>query len=82
MANFQEATAYCERCQKDVLIRRPRLGCAAHVLLTFFTAGAWLLIYLVYRILETALTLPLGSGGWRCTQCGLAIRRGRIINKG
>jgi hypothetical protein len=64
---FQEATGYCNRCNKQVLLRRRGISNLLHLLLTLLTGGLWLLIwiFLVSKI----------AGGWRCTICGRETAR-------
>jgi len=57
----QEATGFCKVCNKQVMVRRRGTNHILHLLLTIFTAGFWLIIWILCSI---------KIGGWRCTQCG------------
>ena len=58
---YQEKSGFCKSCDKQVMVRRKGTNHILHLLLTVFTAGIWLPIWLLscFRF-----------GGWRCTQCG------------
>jgi len=62
----QEASGYCKRCNKQVMIRRKGTNHVLHLLLTLFTAGLWLLIW---------IPASIRIGGWRCVQCGAKTGR-------
>lgn len=62
----QEATGFCKTCNRQVMIRRKGTNHILHLILTIFTAGFWLLIWILSSI---------KIGGWRCTICGRAVSR-------
>lgn len=57
----QEATGFCKVCQRQVMIRRAGTNHVLHLLLSIFTAGLWLPIWILSSI---------KIGGWRCSACG------------
>jgi hypothetical protein len=74
MADFEETSHLCPRCNEYRLFRRTTMGCTAHILLTFFTAFTWVIIYGLWWMLNAPIALMFGEGGWHCQQCGKAIR--------
>lgn len=62
----QEATGFCKRCNKQVMIRRPGTNHVLHLLLSIVTVGIWLIVWVL-----TAIKI----GGWRCSQCGSRVSR-------
>lgn len=52
---------YCKRCARDIMCERPDTNHVLHLLLSVFTAGLWLPIWVLCSI---------KIGGWRCLQCG------------
>lgn len=63
---IQEATGFCKGCNKQMLIRRKGTNHILHFLLTIFTVGLWLIIWILASI---------KIGGWRCSQCGMHASR-------
>jgi DNA-directed RNA polymerase subunit RPC12/RpoP len=58
----EQASAYCDRCEKQVLIERP--GGANHIfhlLMTILTCGIWILVW---------MNQATESPSWRCSECG------------
>lgn len=62
----QEATGFCRGCNRQVLLRRKGTNHVLHLLLTVFTAGLWLIVWVIASI---------KIGGWRCSLCGLKVSR-------
>ncbi len=52
---------YCKDCEKRVRLERKGTSHILHLLLTVFTVGLWLLIW---------IGLSIKMGGWTCPQCG------------
>jgi len=63
---FQEASGYCKRCRKAVLVRRPGTNHVLHLLLTIVTAGLWIIVW---------IGVGIKIGGWRCANCGRKAKR-------
>lgn len=61
-----EATGFCKRCKKQVMIRRKSANNILHFCLTIMTAGLWLIVWLLCLV---------QIGGWRCTACGAKTRK-------
>ena len=71
---MEEGSGYCLQCERQVLIRRKGINHILHLLLTIFTAGIWLIIW----ILTALIRQP-----WRCGVCGSKqIKRGERRNRG
>ena len=60
----------CKRCRMKTLHYRnnKQISWLMHLVLTIFTAGAWLVIFFFVSIIHI-FTKPLG-GAWTCSQCG------------
>ena len=63
---YQEATGWCKTCGRQVMIRRKGTNHILHLLLTIFTAGLWIIVWILVSI---------KIGGWRCTSCGRRVSR-------
>jgi hypothetical protein len=57
----EQTQRYCPSCQRNVMATRAGTNHILHLLLTVFTAGCWLLVWVLSSI---------RFGGWRCTFCG------------
>ena len=71
-----QGSAYCPRCQRDVLVHKTEVGCGMHLLLTVITCGTWALLYVLWMMVFIPLKLaarPITAGGWRCSQCGQRV---------
>jgi len=67
MATYEETQRYCPSCARNVLARRRGTNHVLHLLLTMFTMGLWLLVWMGQSV---------RFGGWRCSQCGHAKLEG------
>jgi hypothetical protein len=56
-----ETQLYCKQCNRNVLAKRKGTSHIFHLIMTIFTAGLWLLVWLGQSI---------KVGGWRCAFCG------------
>lgn len=63
---FQEATGWCEKCHRQVMLRRPGANHVLHLILTLVTCGIWSIVWILSSV---------RIGGWRCTICGMRARR-------
>lgn len=54
----------CKYCQKNVMAVRPGTNHVLHFLISLFTAGLWIPLWIWFSI---------KIGGWRCTQCGRRV---------
>jgi len=52
---------YCKDCQAKRVLTRPGTNHILHLLLSIFTAGLWLIIW---------LGVGIKMGGWSCGTCG------------
>jgi len=52
---------YCHHCQENVLMVRKGPNHILHFLLSLFTCGFWVIIWILVSI---------RFGGWRCNRCG------------
>ena len=66
---IQEVGGKCKKCG-DVIVRRKTANHILHLLLSVFTMGFWLVIWLLVAI---------QIGGWRCGTCGRKASR-RLMN--
>lgn len=63
---YQEASGFCNNCNRQVMIRRKGTNHILHLILTLVTFGIWGIIWILASI---------KIGGWRCTTCGLPVSR-------
>ena len=56
-----QTSKFCPLCQKPTLWSRPGTNHILHLLLTVFTVGFWLPVWILASI---------RIGGWRCQSCG------------
>ena len=61
-----EASGFCKRCDKKVLIRSKDTPHLIHLALTFFTFGLWAIVWALDWITPKK---------YRCTQCGKKTRK-------
>ena len=61
----QKASGFCKECDKRVVVFRKGTNHILHFLLSLFTLGLWLIVWI-----GTSIKI----GGWRCTQCGSGNR--------
>ena len=66
MGEYEEASGYCTHCQKQVLIKRKGTNHILHLLLTLFTGGIWLIVWILCAV---------KVGGWHCSRCGIKVSR-------
>ena len=57
----QKRSGFCKDCDKQVVVFRKGTNHILHLLLSIFTAGLWLIVW---------IGVAIKFGGWRCTQCG------------
>jgi len=67
---FNEASGFCNHCNKQVMIRRKETNHVLHLFLCVFTVGFWLPFWFL---------LSFKIGGWRCSQCGGKVRRSGFL---
>ena len=58
----QHASGYCRACGRRAAIHRPGTNHVLHLLLTLFSFGLWLPLWVLGSI---------QFGGWRCVACGM-----------
>ncbi len=61
MATYEEKSSYCKDCDKKVLKKRKGTNHLLHLILSFLTAGIWIIVWIL-----TAIKF----GGWYCSICG------------
>ena len=59
--SYQEASGFCNVCDRIVMIRRKGTNHIFHLLLSVITYGIWIPIWIL---------ISIKIGGWRCIQCG------------
>lgn len=52
---------WCRGCRRHVLAQRPGTNHTFHLLVTLFTCGLWIIVWLLSAV---------KIGGWRCPNCG------------
>lgn len=62
---MQQVNRHCRQCDRPTLHARPGANHVLHFLITAFTLGLWLPVWLL-------MALPVGY--WRCQACGTAHR--------
>ena len=62
----QEATGYCKKCERQVMVRRKGTNHVLHLLLSLVTLGLWIPVWIL---------LSIKVAGWRCSQCGMKAGR-------
>ena len=58
---MQEKGGFCATCSKHVMVRRKGTSHLLHLVLSVFTFGLWIIVWILVSV---------KFGGWRCTQCG------------
>lgn len=61
---IEQSGGFCENCQKQVVTWKKAPSHVVHALLTLFTAGAWLIVWLVIAARSA------DARTWHCSQCG------------
>jgi hypothetical protein len=66
---IEEKLEYCKRCSKTTKHHRNNSKSSGfmllvHLILTVATVGVWLLLVIVWKILNVQV------GGWKCSECG------------
>ena len=61
MATYEETHRFCVRCKHHVVAKRKATNHILHLLISVFTGGLWLIVW---------LGLSMKFGGWRCQRCG------------
>lgn len=56
---------HCKTCEKKVLAKKNGPNHILHLILSIFTAGIWLVIWLAVSLLQEP---------WRCSQCGQRLQ--------
>jgi len=70
MANIiEEQLQYCSKCNKTTKHQRNNSKSSGfmiliHFILTIVTWGAWLLLVIIWKVLNAKI------GGWKCSECG------------
>lgn len=57
----ETSNGYCWNCKKRVAVYRRGTNHVVHLILSIFTCGLWLIIWLLSSI---------KIGGWKCGECG------------
>lgn len=65
----EESLKHCRRCGKETVHRRNNtktglLMFLVHLVLTVLTWGAWLVLVVIWAVLNAKI------GGWACSECG------------
>ncbi|MEQ6916564.1 hypothetical protein [Halomonas aquatica] len=58
----QMRQGFCQECNKYTLVKRKGVSHILHLLLSIFTIGAWVFVWIGLAIFNI--------GGWRCQTCG------------
>ena len=65
MASYIETSKFCKTCNKQVLARRKGVNHVLHLILSIFTVGWWIIIWVLVVIKNIIVV-----GEWRCSVCG------------
>ena len=68
MKTIEEKLKHCNKCERETIHQRngTKTGLImilVHIVLTIGTAGIWLALLIVYKILTAKV------GGWKCSRC-------------
>ena len=58
------AQGFCHDCDEFVKIEKRGLNHILHIILSIFTMGLWVVVYIFLAIAS------LGGWGWKCSKCG------------
>jgi hypothetical protein len=66
---IEEKLTHCKKCGKTTKHYRNNANSSGfmllvHLVLTIATAGAWLVLVILWKILNAKI------GGWKCSECG------------
>ena len=59
---IEQSNGYCPTCDAQVLLTRSGVNHVLHFLVTIFTCGPWLFVWI--------LLAAFGHQPWRCAKCG------------
>ena len=65
MASYIETSKFCKTCNKQVLARRKGVNHILHLILSLFTFGIWVIIWILVVVKNIVVI-----GEWRCSTCG------------
>ena len=65
MASYKETSKFCKTCNKQVLARRKGVNHILHLILSLFTFGIWVIIWILVVVKNIVVV-----GEWRCSTCG------------
>jgi len=63
----EQTQKFCPNCQRNVVAQRPKTNHILHFLITVFTCGAWVVVWILVSI---------KFGGWRCAFYGNTALQG------
>lgn len=69
---YNQTSKFCLYCQKMVLAQRKTPNHILHLLLSIFTSGLWLIVWIL---------LIITKGSWRCCHCGNKVKHNSIPKK-
>ena len=69
MKAIEQQLKHCSRCEKTTIHQRNNTSIGfvmilLHIVLMVLTAGAWLVLLIVWKLLTAKI------GGWKCERCG------------
>ena len=65
MMGAKTGGGFCPKCKDHVVTQKNTPNHILHLLLSFFTGGLWVVIWLI--------VIFANLGGWRCTVCGYKV---------
>jgi hypothetical protein len=65
---MKQSSKFCKDCDKQVLATRNGVNHVLHLILSIFTVGFWVIIWVLLIIRD--LIVP---GDWRCQVCGRGV---------
>lgn len=69
MSTLKETYGFCEDCKRRVKVYRKGTNHILHFLISLFTCGMWLIIWLFITLIHLNPSTA-GTSNWKCTLCG------------
>ncbi len=60
---IEQTQKYCQDCKQNVLAEKTKTNHILHLLLTIFTGGIWVIIWIL-------ATVASKVKAWKCSHCG------------
>jgi len=70
----EQTSGHCNACRRSTLMVREKPNHILHLLISLFTFGAWVLVWLLISVGKL-------GGKYRCTQCGTEQKEAKPADK-